>query len=667
MSEETSSGSKWPRVEVSEIPGPDKAPQALTRASAGISTTTTVSDLLSELTRHARSATGARQAVASLTLDEEFSQRVAVVSLAPRYAAWRHFDEPTDGSGIYAQVARTGRSMRLTQEELVHHPTWKGFGAAAHRHPPMRGWLAAPLLARDGQNLGLIQLSDCAGGDFTSDDEAWLLQLAQLASSALERIHNEQALRDERDQAQTLIDAIRDGVIATDQEGRIVRVSPSFCEMTGFAEPQLIGSLPPFAFWPPEWAAMLTSAGASVLEDGAQEFELVLMRADGTRFPVLASAAPHRQSGGIVTVVKDITQRRSNVETLRRSREDLAAAQRIAHLGSWIYDVADSSSEWSDEVYRIAGVLPGDGPPGFDAFLSRVPEADHPAIHQALEATLSTGVPYRVEHRFIHPDGEERIVLEQAELEYDETGEPTRLMGTVLDITAQRRAEDAALEQSRRIERLAEDRGRLVADALNAEDRARQRIAEILHDEVLQELLVARQDIAEAIAAEGAPTAALAAVHEGITRATGLLRESVGELHPVTLTHGGLGAAVKTVAEHAARRGHFDLRVVVAPDATGVHDRLLLALVREALVNVERYASASAVSVTIARSGETVELVVEDDGRGMAAGREEEALRQGHIGLASARERVRALDGTMTVESDPAHGTRLAVRLPLPV
>jgi PAS domain S-box-containing protein len=664
--DETSSPPERPHVEVREVSGPDKAPQALARASAGINAATTISDLLLELTRHARSAVGARLAVASLTLGDDFSQCVAVVSLAARYAAWRNFDEPTDGSGIYAEVARTGRPMRLTQEELLRHPAWRDFGEAHDRHPPLRGWLAVPLVARSGRSLGLVQLSDCSVGDFTSDDEARLLQLAHLASSALERIQQEEALRDERDQARTLIDAIRDGVMVTDRDGRLVRVSPSFCEMTGFTEAELIGSLPPFAFWPPEWTVALVSAGDAVRDEGAQEFELVLMRADGTRFPVLASAAPHRQTGGVVTVVKDITHRRMSEETLRQSRQDLATAQRIAHLGSWVYDVPSSSSQWSEEVYRIMGIPPRGGPESLDVFLSRVPAAEHPAIHQALDATFATGVPYRVEHRFVRPDGDERVVLEQAELEYDERGNPSRLMGTVLDVTAQRRAEDAALAQSRRIERLAEDRGRLVADALNAEDRARQRIAEVLHDEVLQELLLARQDIAEAIAADDSSTHALRRVHEGITRAAGRLRESVGELHPVTLTHGGLGAAVQTVSEHAARRGQFDLQVAVDPGAVGVHDRLLLALVREALVNVERHAGASAVSVTIARSGEAIELVVADDGGGMTVGREEEALRQGHIGLASARERVRALEGSLSVESDAARGTRLVVHLPVP-
>jgi PAS domain S-box-containing protein len=658
------SATRWPTVEVAEVPGPDESPQALARASADITAATAVGDLLSLLARHARASIGARLAVASLTLDDDFSQQVAAVSLDPAYAAWADYDEPTNGSGIYVHVARTGRPMRLTRAQLLAHPHYRGFGHAHDRHPPLNGWLAAPMVARNGRNLGLIQLSDRAVASFTADDEARLVQLAHIAAASLERIQHEEALREERDQAQTLIDAMRDGVVATDRGGRIVRVSPSFCQMTGFPEERLIGLRPPFPFWPPEMVDDMTAATRAVLAEGPQEFELELMRADGTRFPILASVAPHRRSGGLVGIIKDVTQRRQRELNLRRSREDLATAQRIARLGSWTYDIATDTSEWSAEVYRIMGLPPAEGPVSMELFWQRVPPSEHRPIREAVEHAIATGAPYRVEHRFIRPDAGERFVLEQGELERDADGRPKRLMGTVLDVTARRRAEEAEREQSRRIQRLAEDRGRLVADALNAEDRARQRIAEALHDDVLQDLLVARQDIAEAMSADDAREYVDRA-HEGITRATASLRQSVGELHPVTLTHGGLRAALRTFAEHAARRGDFELDLRVEPEATGAHDRLLLALVREALTNVERHAGATAVCVAVTRRAGAIELVVRDDGRGIPPGREEEALQGGHIGLASARERVRALDGEFRVESAPGRGTRLFARLPL--
>jgi serine phosphatase RsbU (regulator of sigma subunit) len=111
-----------------------------------------------------------------------------------QYAAWLDYDQMPDGSGIYALVCETNQPLRLSQGQLEAHPRWRGFGEHAPQHPPMRGWLAAPLTRRDGTNLGLIQLSDKRGVDadgrpaeFDSQDEALLVQLAQLASLALEK------------------------------------------------------------------------------------------------------------------------------------------------------------------------------------------------------------------------------------------------------------------------------------------------------------------------------------------------------------------------------------------------------------------------------------------------------------------------------------------------
>ena len=62
--------------------------------------------------------------------------------------------------------------MSLTQAELEQHPGWKHFGVEAGKHPPMRGWLAVPLVGEDGRNYALLQLSDKYDeADFTQEDE----------------------------------------------------------------------------------------------------------------------------------------------------------------------------------------------------------------------------------------------------------------------------------------------------------------------------------------------------------------------------------------------------------------------------------------------------------------------------------------------------------------
>ncbi|HWQ32108.1 MAG TPA: PAS domain S-box protein [Blastocatellia bacterium] len=173
--------------------------QKLAEASLAINSALALDDVLRLMTEAARELIGAHQAVTSLTVGGDWAQAITAVSLSDKYAAWRDYDQPPDGSGIYSLVCQTGQPMRLTQAELEAHPAWRGFGAEAGKHPPLRGWMAVPLTAHDGHNLGLIQLSDKYTGEFTSDDEAILVQLAQLASTTIENIRlyqREQAARE---------------------------------------------------------------------------------------------------------------------------------------------------------------------------------------------------------------------------------------------------------------------------------------------------------------------------------------------------------------------------------------------------------------------------------------------------------------------------------------
>jgi PAS domain S-box-containing protein len=160
--------------------------QALARAGVAVHSAPTLQEALSVVTEEAREIVGAHQGITSLTAGDEWAQAITAVSLSDKYAAWRGYDAPPDGSGIYRMVLEIDRPVRMTQAELEAHPRWRGFGEHAAAHPPMRGWLAAPLMGRDGSSLGLIQLSDRYGGDFTEEDEAVLVQLAQTAAVAVE-------------------------------------------------------------------------------------------------------------------------------------------------------------------------------------------------------------------------------------------------------------------------------------------------------------------------------------------------------------------------------------------------------------------------------------------------------------------------------------------------
>jgi len=163
--------------------------QKLAQAALAINSVLSSEEILWLITDQARAIIGAHQGITSRKASETWSQAVHAISLSEKYAYWRDYDVVLDGSGIYSLVCSTNTPMRMTQQELERHPAWHGFGQEATDHPPMRGWLAAPLIGRNGRNLGVIQLSDkYDGSEFTSEDESILVQLAQMASVAIENV-----------------------------------------------------------------------------------------------------------------------------------------------------------------------------------------------------------------------------------------------------------------------------------------------------------------------------------------------------------------------------------------------------------------------------------------------------------------------------------------------
>ena len=155
-----------------------------------------VQSIVGIVTEEARSLIGAHQAVVSFTSDQQWAQSNLAVSLSDKYAQWRTYDRLPDGSGIYSLVTRNNQPMRMTQAELEAHPAWKGFGEHAAEHPPMRGWLAVPFRGQWHGNVGLIQLSDRFEGEFTADDEAVMVQLAQMTAVAIDNSRLVEDLRE---------------------------------------------------------------------------------------------------------------------------------------------------------------------------------------------------------------------------------------------------------------------------------------------------------------------------------------------------------------------------------------------------------------------------------------------------------------------------------------
>jgi PAS domain S-box-containing protein len=115
-------------------------------------------------------------------------------------------------------------------------------------------------------------------------------------------------------------------------------------------------------------------------------------------------------------VLYDITERKEAEEALRRSEASLAEAQRMAHLGSWEWNVRTGEVWWSDEVFRIYGFEPGEFTPSLERLMEVVHPDDRTLVTERIEAALNQSELYDFEHRILRPDGEVRWVHRRAEV-----------------------------------------------------------------------------------------------------------------------------------------------------------------------------------------------------------------------------------------------------------
>ncbi len=186
----------------------------------------------------------------------------------------------------------------------------------------------------------------------------------------------------------------------------------------------------------------------------------------------------------VIYLVSIIVMRKRDSEgRLKRSENNLAQAQRLAHLGSWELDLVRNQLDWSDEVYRIFCVSPGEFENTYDAFLTRVHPEDREFVDQSFTQALQNKTAYDIEHRLLLPDGGVKFVNECCETQFDKQGKPIRCTGTVFDITERIRSQEKIVQQAHY------DSLTGLPNRFLSLDRLSQQIRESLRDKSLMALL----------------------------------------------------------------------------------------------------------------------------------------------------------------------------------
>jgi PAS domain S-box-containing protein len=203
----------------------------------------------------------------------------------------------------------------------------------------------------------------------------------------------------------------------------------------------------------PDDLGRVTEQIHQTIESGEQSWtqEYRFRRADKTYAVVCDRGYLVRSTEGklvrMLGSMMDITERRQMEEDLRANEKQLAEAQRIAHIGSWSWDVTSNKITWSDELYRIFGIQPQEFGATYEAYFSYVHPEDRELVRNMIERALREKSFPEYDNRIIRPDGSVRVVQAKGIVISNSDGVPVRMNGTTQDVT-ERKQMEAELKQA---------------------------------------------------------------------------------------------------------------------------------------------------------------------------------------------------------------------------
>jgi PAS domain S-box-containing protein len=368
------------------------------------------------------------------------------------------------------------------------------------------------------------------------------------------------------------------------------------------------------------------------------------------KVPLVSSGGDSAQILGVST---EITERKRAEEALRESEDRLRLAVESTELGTWDFDPNTGELRWDNRCKELFG-LPPEAKVDYETFLARLHPEDRERTNEIVQRALNpTGSDkYEIEYRTVGlEDSVERWVYATGQAFFEGEGEERRacrFIGTVMDITERKRAEEALRE-------IREDE--------------RSRMARDLHDGPLQDLTyaLAESQLARILSEDPELDNRLEQVVSTLKRGTQGLREAVYDLRMQEERNRPLSESLEHLLEmHRQMNPGCNIRLnlegEVPSSPPGERGVELLRVIQEALNNARKHSGCENVWVSLRMEGDELLAEVEDDGRGFDTN-----ATQAGVGQRSMRERVAALGGRLEVESEPGNGTRVSVRVPLSV
>jgi PAS domain S-box-containing protein len=395
------------------------------------------------------------------------------------------------------------------------------------------------------------------------------------------------------------------------------------------------------------------------LETGeAYELDLEMLVPDGTTKWLVAHGEVIRNIQGHVEnfrgTVKDITERKRSEEARRRSEGYLSQAEQLAHIGSWAWDARTRELFWSQELFRIFGDDPTKTKPSLPHFLARVHPEDRSRAERAINDEAS-GLEVVADYRIVLPDGTIKHIRSISQPVKNRLGEVVEVVGTTVDITERKLAEEALSTVSRKL--------------IEAQEQERSRIARELHDDINQRLGLLGSALGrlehDLPVTEIELGQRLGQASQMIKDLSNDVQDLSRQLHSPKLELLGLAsAAAGFCRELSDQKGvEIDFYSENVPNELTLEVSLpLYRVLQEALQNSIKHSGSRTIQVSLKGEANEIELAVHDSGVGFEY---EEAIKGRGLGLTSMIERLKIANGRLSIDSDPQRGTTLRARVPL--
>jgi PAS domain S-box-containing protein len=273
-------------------------------------------------------------------------------------------------------------------------------------------------------------------------------QILTLCRDITDRKRAEEALSNSEGRLHTLVQTIPDLIWLKDKDGVYLSCNTMFERFFGAGEADIVGKTD-YDFVARELADSFREHDRKAMTAGkpTSNEEWITFADDGHRALLETIKTPMYDARGtligVLGIGRDITERKRAEDSLRESEKRLREAQKMAHLGFWYWDVKTGDVEWSEEVFNIFCLDPKEFTPHIDSILALSPwPEDHQRDQELINRAIETHDQGFYEQKFLRPDQSIGYYYSTFQGNYDENGDLFSIVGTVLDITERKQAED---------------------------------------------------------------------------------------------------------------------------------------------------------------------------------------------------------------------------------